>query len=316
MTGQRCLVANTDERWFQYLQSIADNGRLDEVNFWRPLASYFRALTPGQPLFFRLKAPIGAIVGYGFFAHFTFLPIGQAWITFGERNGDPSLASLVSRLSAYRRETPKETALGARSLGCIVLREVHLFDEPEWLSWSEEEEWHPRIQTYKTYDLALGSGRLLATLLKSSTPTELHASFELVRLDQREHRQSWRPVREGQGVFRVRVLDAYERKCAVTGERSLPVLDAAHIQPYLGPPSNHIQNGISLRTDIHRLFDEGYVTVTPELRFEVSRRLKEDFENGRAYYALSGARVSLPEVSELRPSEAALEWHATQLFKG
>jgi len=34
----------------------------------------------------------------------------------------------------------------------------------------------------------------------------------------------------------------------------------------------------NLRTDIHRLFDLGYVTVSTGGRFEVGRRLKEDFE--------------------------------------
>ena len=38
--------------------------------------------------------------------------------------------------------------------------------------------------------------------------------------------------RLGQGSFRIVVTDAYERRCALTGERTLPVLDAAHIKPY------------------------------------------------------------------------------------
>jgi putative restriction endonuclease len=33
-----------------------------------------------------------------------------------------------------------------------------------------------------------------------------------------------------------------------------------------------------LRADLHRLYDAGYVTVTPDLRFEVSRRLKDEFD--------------------------------------
>jgi putative restriction endonuclease len=37
--------------------------------------------------------------------------------------------------------------------------------------------------------------------------------------------------RLGQGAFRLLVTDAYQRRCAVTGERTLPVLDAAHIRP-------------------------------------------------------------------------------------
>jgi hypothetical protein len=32
----RALVANTDRRWSDFLSSIASDGRLDEVNFWRP----------------------------------------------------------------------------------------------------------------------------------------------------------------------------------------------------------------------------------------------------------------------------------------
>lgn len=42
------------------------------------------------------------------------------------------------------------------------------------------------------------------------------------------------------------------------------VLDAAHIQPCLGPRSNHPQNGLVLTKEFHALFDRGYVTVTPE----------------------------------------------------
>jgi hypothetical protein len=41
-----------------------------------------------------------------------------------------------------------------------------------------------------------------------------------------------------------------------------------------------VSNGLLLRSDIHRLFDKGYVTVTPDHHFEVSRRLKDDFETG------------------------------------
>ena len=45
-----------------------------------------------------------------------------------------------------------------------------------------------------------------------------------------------------------------------------------------------VDNGLLLRLDIHRLFDRGYVTVDRDYRFVVSRRLKEEFDNGRTYY--------------------------------
>ncbi|TMB25813.1 MAG: hypothetical protein E6J62_21095 [Deltaproteobacteria bacterium] len=94
----------------------------------------------------------------------------------------------------------------------------------------------------------------------------------------------------GQGTFRVLVTDAYQRRCAATGERTLPVLQAAHIQPYAAGGAHRVENGLLLRSDLHTLFDRGYVTVTSDARLEVSRRIREEFENGRDYYALHGRR--------------------------
>ena len=42
------------------------------------------------------------------------------------------------------------------------------------------------------------------------------------------------------------------------------------------------------RTDLHRLFDRGYVTIDEQIRRVVGRRLKADFDNGRSYYQLHG----------------------------
>jgi len=76
--------------------------------------------------------------------------------------------------------------------------------------------------------------------------------------------------RLGQRSFRIAVLDSYDRKCAVTNERTLPVLEAAHIRDYRDVQEHTISNGILFRADIHKLFDTGYVTVTPDHHFEVS----------------------------------------------
>ena len=87
------------------------------------------------------------------------------------------------------------------------------------------------------------------------------------------------------------VSDLYSRRCAVTGERTPPVLDAAHIKPYDQAGPHDPRNGLLLRTDLHRLLDSGYVTVTPDLRFWVSTRIREEFANGRDYYALDGRQL-------------------------
>jgi putative restriction endonuclease len=122
--------------------------------------------------------------------------------------------------------------------------------------------------------------------------------------------------RLGQGAFRVFVTDNYQRRCAVSGERKLPALDAAHIRPFADGGAHEASNGILLRRDNHSLFDAGYVTISPDLNFEASRRIREDFENGRQYYALHGQAIQSPLDPKLRPNRSALVWHNENLFRG
>jgi putative restriction endonuclease len=112
------------------------------------------------------------------------------------------------------------------------------------------------------------------------------------------------------------VTDTYDRRCAVTRERTLPALDAAHVRPYAEGGLHEVTNGLLLRRDIHSLFDRGYVTVTPELRFEVSHRIKEEFENGRDYYALHGRSVQPPDDVSRQPDRQALTWHNENRYLG
>ena len=122
--------------------------------------------------------------------------------------------------------------------------------------------------------------------------------------------------RLGQGAFRVLVTDAYQRRCAVTGEKTLPVLEAAHIKPFASRGPHRVSNGILLRSDLHKLFDLGYVTVTPDLRLEVSSRLREEWKNGRVYYAHHGQELEFrPTESASLPAREYLQWHNEYVFK-
>jgi putative restriction endonuclease len=112
------------------------------------------------------------------------------------------------------------------------------------------------------------------------------------------------------------VTDAYKRKCAITGERTLPALEAAHIKPFAEGGSHDPQNGLLFRRDIHALFGGGYVTVTPDLKFHVSRRIKEEFENGRHYYALDEQPIMPTSSPSWSPDPAALSWHNNERFRG
>jgi putative restriction endonuclease len=76
-----------------------------------------------------------------------------------------------------------------------------------------------------------------------------------------------------------------------------------------------VSNGLLLRSDIRRLFDTGYVGVTPDYKFVVSCYLRGDYSNGRSYYALAGRPIELPARREEWPKGEALAWHGVSVMK-
>ena len=56
--------------------------------------------------------------------------------------------------------------------------------------------------------------------------------------------------------------------------------------------------------------------MTPDRRLEVSGRTREEYENGRDYYALAGSRVRVPERPEDRPAIEHLRWHNENRYLG
>src|SRR5439155_14929787 len=96
----RGFIANTDYDWFIFLRSIEPP--IDEVNFWRPGATRFIALQSGEPVLFRLKAPRNVIGGFGYFSHYSYLPLSVVWDTYGIANGAHDFAEVHHRLLHYR----------------------------------------------------------------------------------------------------------------------------------------------------------------------------------------------------------------------
>src|SRR5207253_641591 len=108
--------------------------------------------------------------------------------------------------------------------------------------------------------------------------------------------------RQGQPKFRENLLSAYAETCAVTGCKEISVLEAAHIDRYLGVDSHHISNGLLLRADIHVLFDQHLLKVNPTtMQIEVS----EDIDD-LTYRQLHGHPLKKPVEERLWPSAAAL----------
>lgn len=110
--------------------------------------------------------------------------------------------------------------------------------------------------------------------------------------------------RQGQASFRQQLLEAYDRRCAVTGESVEEILEAAHIDSYMGPHSNRMANGLILRADLHTLFDLHLIGIDQHGKLVVSTRL-----NGSSYANLHGRRVALPRQAVQRPSKRSLAAH-------
>jgi putative restriction endonuclease len=102
----------------------------------------------------------------------------------------------------------------------------------------------------------------------------------------------------------------------VTGEHSLPALDAAHIRPFAKDGPHLVSNGLLLRADLHRLFEQGYVTVTAENRLDVSERLRLDYNNGKTYFPLRGKRLTVPASRHDQPDSSLLQWHRDTIYLG
>ena len=304
----KIFVAVTDYDWFELLRSIPN---LEEVNFWQPSGKRrFRALELGELFLFKLHSPRNYIVGGGIFAYSTIMPSSLAWSAFGEANGARSLAEMRQRIEKYR--SAPQIAREDYNIGCILLQQPFLFHESDWLA--QPTDFAKNIVQGKTYDDATVHGRRLLDAVEAavrrSEVREPHESGELLFESATVRR------RLGQGTFRLLVTDTYDRRCAVTGEKALPTLDAAHILPVSEGGQHRVDNGLLLRSDVHRLFDAGYVTVTPDHRFRVSQRIKKDFHNGEPYFPFHGSEIRLPKNEDQRPSREFLEWHADTCFLG
>jgi len=304
----KAYVGVTDYDWYELL---ATRSVLDEVNFWQPGGSRrFQALDPGELFLFKLHAPHNAIVGGGIFAHATLLAVSRAWDAFGVGNGAESLPEMRRRIERYRKAPaqPHEDY----TIGCILLEQPFFLPREAWAP--PPPDWHPNVVQGKTYDLNAEPGRSLWRAVQDA------ARVAPIGADQPavESTRYGEPVlvrpRLGQGSFRVLVTDVYDRRCAVTGERVLPVLEAAHIRPYALGGEHRVDNGLLLRSDLHTLFDRGYVTVTPDFRLEVSRRIRQDWHNGNHYYGLHGQAVRVPPHPGDRPAESFLRWHNEQAY--
>lgn len=307
----RFYVAVTDNDWFRHL---AAQPGIEEVNFWHPgTRNPAGSLPEGTPFLFKVKAPYHHIAGGGYYTSYTRLPLPLAWDAFGTANGADSYRELSERMIRLRRSDDGTTP----EIGCSIIRAPCFWPQSDWIPVGDL--FSRNIVSGKGYDTANGDHAALwhqieQRLLLCGDQSELFR--EIDEIPSGYGKPALVRPRRGQGAFQALVTNAYQRRCAITGESTLPTLEAAHIRPVKFQGLNNTYNGLLLRADFHKLFDRGLVTVTPEYRVVVSDRIKHEWFNGKAYYRLQGAELaSLPQATADRPRAELLQWHNAHVFE-
>jgi putative restriction endonuclease len=308
-------VGVTDYNWFDFLRQELR----EDINFWKPSGQRFAAIKPGDFFLFKLRKPQHRIVGVGQFASQIQLRLPQAWEVFAQRNGAATYQQFAGLIHRNRHQ-----ALDADSeITCIVLNAPVFFREEDWIP--APSDWADGIVQGKGYSDQTPVGRHVWAAVQATLPrypAGLYApdsapAASLVLEDAPpQYGLALTKMRLGQGAFRATVMEAYDKRCAISGEKTLPVLDAAHIKPYAEAGPSVIGNGLLLRSDLHTLFDKHYLTVNADnLVIEVSPRIRKEFSNGKEYYRFHGQALNRPKDKAALPAQQFLQYH-NERFRG
>ena len=281
-----------------------------EVNSWRPGNTSFKALHQDELFLFKLKKPFYAIVGGGYFVSYSKVPIDTAWKIFQEKNGIRSEIEFKRRIGGYQQKRGIESETS--NIGCIALTDTFFFEPDEWIK--SVDDWSDSIVTGKKYDENSEEGkRIVEEVLKRLRARE--AKKENGR-EIESLRQLCLTHEQGEGAFEMLVMDTYNRSCAITGEKILPILKPVHIRPLADGGSNQVNNGLLLRNDLAALFEKGYLTVDEHYTVHVSPQLAKEYGENKTYEVLEGKDLMiLPNNMLYFPDRESLAWHGENIYK-
>ena len=307
----KAYVGVTDIDWYHYLSA---RPLIREANFWRPYgARAFKVLSPGEPFIFKTKEPLNRIVGGAVFEGFVSLNISRAWEFFGEGNGVASCDALVQRIHRITGESLD--AIGDREIGCVLLRDLWFFPHQEQLPTPLS--FAANIVQGKSFTYPGEDAVVDAVVQRILSGEDSPVRFDGEGENLGPTRGAPRLItpRLGQGGFKAIVQEAYVRRCAITHHKIIPTLQAAHILPVAEGGQHRVDNGILLRSDVHTMFDRGYIGIDEEYRLRVSPRLRSEFGNGDEYYTKEGQVIALPSQLNNWPSVEFLTWHLEKVFR-
>ena len=135
-------------------------------------------------------------------------------------------------------------------------------------------------------------------------------AVNLSPLDLRRYAWSLTRQRLHQGAFRDMVISAYSHRCTICRLAHTELLDAAHIiadSDDRGTPI--IQNGLSLCKIHHAAYDTDILSISPDYRVHISRRVLEEHDGPMLRHGLQeldGSSITLPARTLDRPDQDRL----------
>lgn len=159
-------------------------------------------------------------------------------------------------------------------------------------------------------------GQLLVTVPLSSSVAEDRTPFQFDVERERVELYTSRPIRDR--IFRKKVLEAYDSRCAITGLKFIngggrAEVQAAHIKPVEANGPDIITNGIALSGTAHWMFDRGLISLSDDLEVLVSRQVN-DVESVWGLVNKT-RRAAVPANPAHRPHPAYLAWHRERCFR-
>jgi len=200
-----------------------------EANFWQPARPYFGRAGDAVAVQGLRTRPHRPATGSSWYS---VVPAGVAWETFGLANGVESYVDSGSFLPIPGGPAERTTRSAP---SCCPISSCYVPDEYV----AAPRDWKPNTVRGEYYDLTVGEGARVWATLTALEPPSVTVKRAAIRP---------RLIRRAEHV-------PYGRRCAVTRDKTLPALDAAHIRPFSEEASHEVQTGILMRSDIHRLFD-------------------------------------------------------------
>jgi putative restriction endonuclease len=293
-------VALIDDRLLENLR-VSTIGAV--ANFWTPTPWNIRGLQPGNRLYFLLKSPIRKIAGHGDFGRYTNMRASIAWNAYGVGNGVGSFDELVGLVDHFAgKNSKKYVRVPDPEIGCIELTNPVFYPDDEFIS--------PDA-------IGLSIPSKIVKIKYFSVPDPIRSKFDVPTIDAfaliagvPARKASSQKKRVRASAFRRDILANYEDRCCVTAVALPELLEASHIQPYINEGSNHPQNGLCLRVDLHCLFDAGLITLDTGLHVILSKTLRDTI-----YQVFEGKAIKPPTDLSVRPAQCALEFHRSKVFR-